>query len=147
MATAGGHRTFSEVYSRFDPVAEFDRLGCTVRDDAATGAISPDDLYGWKSKQGSLELPDSVAGCEAVAAAIRRSLEQAPGVESIDDFYHSRNRPRGEPFHMVIRYTADGMHGHIYVWLFPDAAETRISFAILLHEARSGNLRSVTARF
>ena len=145
VSTAGGRSTFSEVYSQFDPIAEFARLGCAVNEDAATGAISPTELYGWKSKQGSLELPDNVAGCEAVAAAIRSSLEQVPSVESIDDFHDLRDRQRGQPLHGVLRYAADGMRGHIYVWLFPNSSETRINFAILLREERCSGRSSRTA--
>lgn len=147
-STAGGRGTFSEVYSRFDPIAEFARLGCTVSEDAATGAISPAELYGWKSTQGSLQLPDNIGGCEAVAAAIRSSLDEVPSVECIDDFLRSRDRQRGQSFHGVLRYAADGMHGHIYVWLFPDASETRINFAILLREERHrSSARQTVASF
>jgi hypothetical protein len=144
-ASAGDRGTFSDVYSQFDPIAEFARLGCTVSEDAATGAISPAEMYGWKSTQGSLELPENIAGCEAIAAAIRSSLDQVPNVERVDDFPPSRDRRWGQPLHRVLRYVADGMHGHIYVWLFPNASETRINFAILLREERHSGSSSRTA--
>jgi hypothetical protein len=145
VSSAGGRSTFSEVYSQFDPIAEFARLGCKVSEDAATGAISPAEMYGWKSRQGSLELPENIAGCEAIAAAIRSSLNQVPSVERVDDFPPSRDRQRGQPLHVVLRYVADGMRGHIYVWLFPNESETRINFAILLREERHSGSSSRTA--
>src|SRR5262249_31594823 len=135
-----------DVYARFDPVAEFSRLGCTVNEAPPEGAISATELYGWRAMQGSLELPDGLAGCDGLAAAIRSSLDQLVRADSLDDFLPSHNRQPGQLLQGVLRYTANGMLGHVYFWLFPDASETRIHYAILLHEGRGGDARSAAKR-
>jgi hypothetical protein len=131
---AGASGTFSEVYSRFDPANEFLRLGFKVDSDVEGGGISPRELYGWKPIQGSLELPSGLAGCEAVAQAIRRSLDRALGADCDDELNRQRERHPGQPLYGMLRYVKEGMRGHVYVWLFPDQTETKINYAILLRE-------------
>ncbi len=143
---AGHGGTLSNVYARFDPVGEFARLGCTVNEAPPEGAISATELYGWRAMQGSLELPGGAAGCDDLAAAIRSSLDQLVHAESLDDFLPLHHRQPGQLLQGVFRYTTDGMLGHVYFWLFPDPSETRINYAILLHEGRCSDARSPAKR-
>ena len=142
---AGGRGTFSKVFSRFDPEAEFARLGFLVDADTEGGRLSARYLYGWKPKQGSVQLPAGATGCETVAAAIRRSLDRVLDAECVDELNGPRQRRRGQPLYGMLRYETDGMHGQIYVWLFPDESETRINYAILLREELSRGDSSRTA--
>jgi hypothetical protein len=145
---AGARGTFSEVYSRFDPAAEFVRLGFKVEADTEGGRISTREMYGWKPIQGSLQLPADATGCEAVAAAIRRSLDRVLDADCIDELNEPRQRQRGQPLYGVLRYDREGMRGHIYVWLFPNESETKINYAILLREELlSGTSRRFAASF
>jgi hypothetical protein len=142
------HGTFSEVYSRFDPAAEFARLGCTVNAENVGGRISPQERYGWRPFQGSLQLPGDNAGCEFMAAAIRRALDRALGADCIDELTGPHERQRGQPLYGALRYESNGMRGHIFVWLFPNESESKINFAILLHEELlDGNSPRVIASF
>jgi hypothetical protein len=142
--TAGVRGTFSEVYSHFDPEAEFARLGFMVDADSEGGHLSVRYQYGWKPKQGSLQLPAGTTGCVAVAAAIRRSLDRVLDANCIDELNGRPERPRGKPLFGLLRYETDGMRGHIYVWLFPNESETRINYAILLSEELSRGCSSRT---
>ena len=115
-------------------MAEFVQLGCTINAETMGGRISPAERYGWRPFQGSLQLPGDRAGCEIVAAAIRRALDLALGADCIDELNEPLQRQRGQLLYGMLTYESNGMRGHILVWLFPNEAETRISFAILLHE-------------
>jgi hypothetical protein len=126
-------RTFSDVYSRFDPEGEFQRRGFKVDADPEGGTISPRWMYGWRQFQGSLELPDGQAGCELVAVAIRKSLERAVG-DGVYERIHSHPAAPNQPLHEILHYESQRMTGHVYIWLFADKSATKIDYAILLRE-------------
>jgi hypothetical protein len=129
-----GPRTFSDVYARFDPEAEFERLGFKVDADPEGGAISPRWMYGWRQFQGSLELPNGRAGCDPVATAIRQSLESTAVDGGVDELNRSHPAMPTQRLHEILRYESQGMTGHVYIWLFADKSATKIDYAILLCE-------------
>jgi hypothetical protein len=130
--TSGG--TLSEVYSQFDPEAEFAKLGFQVEPDTVGGALSPGELYGWRPFQGTLRISTGDSSCEGVAEAIRRSLEHVLHTECLDQLTQPPQRQPGKLLYGVLRYDSEGKRGHVYVWLFPDQSETKINYAILLRE-------------
>jgi hypothetical protein len=132
------------VYWAFDLQEEFERLGIDVDVETAAGRVSPGEVYGWRPLQGSLVLPSGKAGCEFVARAIRGALERALGGPCVDELGLARQRGAGRPFYGMLRYTQHGIRGKVFVWLFPDESETRISYAILLQEEEAaGSVKKV----
>jgi hypothetical protein len=127
----------TSVYSDFKPEEEFERLGFLVDAEGEGGHISPTEQYGWRPIQGSVTLPPGTTGCENVSAAICNAIRTAAGRSWVDDSDLDRAHERGRPFYGLIRYTKDGKRGYVHVWLFPNFAETRIFYAILLREEAS----------
>jgi hypothetical protein len=84
--------------------------------------------------QGSVTLPEGMSGCEVVALPIRRALNGALGESCRAELSQMGGRRPGEPLCGMIRYWREGMRGYVHFWLFPDAVETRINYAILLRE-------------
>jgi hypothetical protein len=130
----------SPVYTEFDPEQEFERLGIRVDREVTGGRISPREAYGWRPIQGTLRLPPDKSGCRLVVECIRRSLEQTLESPCTDELSLSHERSPGRPVYGMLRYVKQGMRGCVYVWLFPDASELTISYAILLHEDRAPSI-------
>ena len=87
-------------------------------------------------------LPDDKSGCEVVARAIRQALDRVLDSPCVDELNLDRPRIRGRPFYGMLRYAQQGMHGYVYIWLFPDESETKISYAILLYEQPASRERA-----
>jgi hypothetical protein len=63
-------------------------------------------------------------------------LNKALGTNCHDELTRQPGRSRGQPFHGLLRYNQDGMHGDVQVWLIPDTSETNISYVIFVREER-----------
>ena len=137
--------TVSSTYTAFNPQEEFARLGFAVDAEVDGGRVSPREVFGWKPHQGTVELPRGEAGCQLVAQAVRRALDRAVDAPCIDEMNLERKRIRGRPFYGMLRYVNQNMRGHVYIWLFPNESETKISYAILLHEELSSRASQQTA--
>ncbi len=131
--------TLSDVYTDFDPQGQFAARGFSVEQSTGPNRLSPTEVYGWKPIQGLVELPRNSSGCELVAEAVRDALLQVADGPCLDELKQLPERRRGVPFYGMLRYSAGGMRGLVYVWLFPDETETRINYAILLHEEKKAN--------
>lgn len=130
---------FTDIYSELKPKNEFAGLGLDVDDEIYAGRLSVSKSYGWRPYQGTLELPDDKASCELVAESIRLAVERRLGAPCQDELTPETQRPRGRPFYGMLRYEHQGMHGRVFIWLFPDESETRMSYAILIHEQRASD--------
>lgn len=130
----------SSVYLDFKPETAFRGLGFDVKESAGDGHINPTEQYGWRPIQGSLTLPEGTTGCEVVALGIRQALNAAVGRLGCDDPDARRPRAPGSPLCGMIRYKCQGQRGYVHFWLFPDATETHVDYAILLREERSPNI-------
>ncbi len=131
--------TLSAAFIKFNPHGQFAAHGFRVEQTTGPGRASPMEICGWRPFQGSIVLPPNSSGCELVAQAVRDALLQVVDGPCRDELEQSPDRRRGQPFYGMFRYSEGGMRGLVYVWLFPDETETRINYAILLHEERPAN--------
>jgi len=136
-------RTPSSAFIKFNPGKQFETLGCTVEQSAGEGRVGTREVYGWRPFRGALVLPDDAQGCEFVANAVHDALVHVLGKPCRDELDLTPDRGRGQPFYGMLRYNNDGMQGFVYVWLFPDASETHINYAILLHEQAPPDSHSI----
>jgi hypothetical protein len=126
--------TLSNAFAKFNPQRRFIAVGCDVEHGPSEGRVNSREVYGWRPFQGTIELPADAGGCDFVVKAVRDALlEVAPG-PCQDELTLMDNRGAGQPMYGVLRYASEGTRGVVYVWLFPDKAEKRINYAILLHE-------------
>ena len=136
--------TLSPAFIKFDPPSQFAAHGFTVEQTKIPGLVGQEASFGWRPFQGSIVLPQNSSGCESVTLAVQEALVQVVGGPCRDEMMQSPSRRRGEPFYEMFRYSKDGMCGLVHVWLFPDETETRINYAILLHEEKPEiNIRSI----
>lgn len=131
--------TLSAAFIKFDPHRQFAAHGFNVEQTTGPGRVSPKKVYGWRPFQGSIVLPPNSSGCELVVQAVRDALLQVVDGPCRDDLIQSPDRRPGQPFYGMFRYSEGGVRGLVYVWLFPDETETRINYAILLHEEKPAN--------
>lgn len=136
--------TLSTAFIRFDPQSQFAAHGFIVEQAKIPGRVGQEASFGWRPFQGSIVLPSDSSGCELVTSAVHEALVQVVGCPCHDENMRSPTRRRGDPLYEMFRYSKDGMCGLVHVWLFPNPTETRINYAILLHEEKAAiDFRSI----
>jgi hypothetical protein len=138
-----GPDTLSAAFIKFDPQRQFEAHGFSVEQTKVQGRVGQEATFGWRPFQGSIVLPRDSSGCELVAQAVRNALLQVVDGPCRDELKQLPERRRGEPFYGMLRYSDDGMHGLVYVWLFPDESETRINYAILIQEGAANETKAI----
>jgi len=121
----------------FDPVAAFRQHGYTIENEAlGEGIRNPVYGYGWRSWCGVLTGTQQPADCKGIALVLRDALNKTLGSGPGDELTYKATDSKGHPVSGMLLYNQGEVHGDVFVWLTPDAANTTVSYVIYVREER-----------